>query len=120
MSQENSSNIYNYIELPCPDAESLAASKQFFQQLLGWKFKDWGDSYADTADSGVASGLAVDQERSPATPLPVLYVRDLEHTLQQVIDTGGTITKEIFSFPGGRRFHFREPSGNELAAWSDK
>jgi predicted enzyme related to lactoylglutathione lyase len=115
MSQPNHIDL---IEFPTNSIEELQNTKQFFSQIFGWEFKDWGDDYADTKDSGVSAGLIADSQSRTSMPLAVIYVADLEATYKKVVDTDGVITKEIFPFPGGRRFHFKDPAGNELAAWS--
>ncbi|HVJ68104.1 MAG TPA: VOC family protein [Caulifigura sp.] len=112
-------NSINYIELPARNAAALATSKRFFTEAFGWTWKDWGDEYADTHSSGVNSGLNGTHQHRTAHPLVVLYVTNLEEARAKVIAAGGVITDDIFEFPGGRRFHFRDPSGNELGAWSE-
>ena len=112
--------LINYIEFPAKD---LAATQTFFQQAFGWKFTSYGPEYIAFYESGVAGGffqseLYADTESGSA--LIVLYSKNLEETQTIVEQSGGQISKPIFSFPGGRRFHFKEPSGNELAVWSDK
>ncbi len=109
----------DYVEFP---ARSLEATKAFFSAVFGWTFQDYGPEYTSFLNAGVDGGFfkserSADTERGSA--LIVLYSKDLEGTKVQVQDTGGTIVREIFSFPGGRRFHFREPSGNEFAVWSE-
>ena len=108
----------NYIEFPSENREHLARSRAFFGDVFGWKWQMWGDDYADTHESGVSCGLTAAEERSP-TPLVVMYSADLEATRARVLEAGGSLTRDIFEFPGGRRFHFREPGGIELAVWSD-
>ncbi|MEU9831358.1 VOC family protein [Streptosporangium sp. NPDC048047] len=112
-------NHIDLVEFPAESVEQLQAAKEFFGQVFGWKFQDWGDHYADTADSGVSSGLIANAGARSRMPLAVVHVDDLEAAYEKVTGAGGTIVKEIFSFPGGRRFHFRDPAGNELAAWSE-
>jgi predicted enzyme related to lactoylglutathione lyase len=112
MSDKN--NHIDYVELPAAD---IAAAKQFYSSAFGWKYQDWGDRYADTHDGGITTGISAVEER-PRAPLVVLYADDLEATRERVRAAGGTITADIFEFPGGRRFHFHDPAGNELAAWS--
>lgn len=112
------SNHIDLIEFPASSIEELKTTKDFFSRVFGWNFQDWGDDYADTKDSGVSAGLIADADSRATMPLTVIYVDNLEEAHQKVIAAGGTITKEIFSFPGGRRFHFKDPAGNELAAWS--
>ena len=108
----------NYIELPVTD---LAASKEFYASAFGWTYVDYGPTYAAFQGAGIDGGLDAESDRKPsdAGALVVLYAKDLEAALASVEKAGGTITVPIFSFPGGRRFHFKGPSGNELAVWSD-
>jgi len=109
----------NYIELPCRD---LAATKAFFSEAFGWGFVDYGPDYMAITDAGIDGGF-YKSERCARTEqgsaLVVLYSNNLEQTLQQVTAAGATISIAIFSFPGGRRFHFIEPGGNEYAVWSE-
>ena len=114
-----SSDLIDYVELPAGDISQHGAAKQFYRAVFGWVYQEWGDEYADTQDSGLASGLSVDPQRL-AKPLPVIYASDLEATLAQVKAHQGTIVREPFAFPGGRRFHFSDPAGNEIAVWSDR
>lgn len=109
----------NYVELP---AQDLEATKRFFTAAFGWSFQDYGPDYASFLDAGLDGGFySADRAGTVAagSALVVLYSADLEATLARVKEAGGAIVKDIFSFPGGRRFHFTEPSGNELAVWSD-
>jgi uncharacterized protein len=103
----------NFIELPTRD---LAASQSFFDQVFGMKMTGFGPTYACTMTGDVDLGLQADQKEATKAPLPVIEVQDLESTLAAVTAAGAAVTKPIFSFPGGRRFHFLDPSGNELAA----
>jgi predicted enzyme related to lactoylglutathione lyase len=103
----------NFTELPTRD---LAVSQAFFDTVFGMKMTSFGPTYACTLTGDVDLGLQADQTEATKAPLPVLEVEDLGTTLSSVIAAGATITKPIFSFPGGRRFHFLDPSGNELAA----
>ena len=109
----------DYVEFPSRD---LAATKRFFEQAFGWSFEDYGPDYAAFSDQGLdggffRSGLAARTEAGSA--LVVLFSEDLEATLGKVEAAGGTVVKPIFDFPGGRRFHFTEPGGNELAVWAE-
>ena len=109
----------DYFEFPAAD---LAAAKKFYSTAFGWNFTDYGPSYAGFGYPGAereAGGIAADPEHTRG-PLAVLYSDNLEASEQSVIAAGGKISKPIFSFPGGRRFHFVDPSGNELAVWSEK
>jgi predicted enzyme related to lactoylglutathione lyase len=104
----------DYLELFGGD---LAATKQFYGGAFGWSFVDYGPEYAAFTGAGLDGGF---QTQAAAPPLPILYADDLAATVERVRKAGGAIVREIYSFPGGRRFHFRDPSGNELAVWSDK
>lgn len=103
----------NFIELPTRD---MAKSQGFFEQVFSMKMTGFGPTYACTMTGDVDIGLQADHEEATKAPLPVIEVKDLEATLAAVNSAGATVTKPIFSFPGGRRFHFVDPSGNELAA----
>jgi predicted enzyme related to lactoylglutathione lyase len=103
----------NFIELPTRD---LAASQVFFENVFGMKMTGFGPTYACTLTGDVDIGLQADQAEASKAPLPVIEVKDLEATLAAVTAAGAAVTKTIFSFPGGRRFQFLDPSGNELAA----
>lgn len=106
----------DYVEISVRD---LAAAKRFYGAAFGWQFNDYGPSYAGIrgADREVG-GLAQTDGVATGGPLVVLYSRDLDATLAAVRSAGGEIVRKPFSFPGGRRFHFRDPSGNELAVWA--
>lgn len=107
----------DYIEFPTQD---MAASKAFYQKAFGWTFEDWGPNYASFNDGRISGGLEVRPEPPPGTgTLVILYAEDLEQALKAVESAGGTITKPIFGFPGGRRFECADPSGNPLGVWSD-
>jgi predicted enzyme related to lactoylglutathione lyase len=103
----------NYVELP---VQSTVSTKAFFSAAFGWSFTDFGDDYAATMTGETDLGLNGDRSQWTSAPLAVIQVDDLEAVEAAVKEAGGTITQPIFAFPGGRRFHFREPSGNELAA----
>lgn len=111
-------NTITYLEFAAADREQLHAAQQFYGAVFGWQYQSWGDDYLDTGASGVGSGLCVNETVTP--PLAVIYCAQLEAAYNAVIAAGGDIVQEIFSFPGGRRFHFRDPAGNILAVWSDK
>jgi predicted enzyme related to lactoylglutathione lyase len=102
----------NYIELPAAD---IAASKAFYTKAFGWTLAEFGPSYAATTTGDVDVGLQGDASEAPAAPLPVIEVDDLDAALVAVTAAGGNIVRPTFAFPGGRRFHFRDPHGNELA-----
>lgn len=101
-----------YVELPSQDVE---ASKLFYGSLFGWTFQDFGPSYAAFSDAGGGGGFQGESRERTRSPLVVLETDDIENMLDRLQKAGGTITAPIFAFPGGRRFHFTDPSGNELA-----
>ena len=103
----------NYLELPVRD---VAGGKAFYADVFGWDFTDYGPDYAATTSGDVDVGLNGDPEEATAALLPVIEVDDLEEAVARVTAAGGTVTQPIFAFPGGRRFHFRDPAGHELAA----
>lgn len=122
----------DYIELTVRD---LVAAKRFYAEAFGWKFNDYGDAYAGIqGEHREVGGLAqsdevrvdevgtvevVTDDVKTGGPLVILYSNSLEASLEAVLAAGGKIVQPIFSFPGGRRFHFADPSGNQLAVWSD-
>ena len=108
----------DYIEVPSRDLE---ATKKFFIELFGWSFQDYGPDYAAFDDGRTTGGFYVSGTTSNAAggaPLVVFYSTDLEQMVKEVARLGATITREIFEFPGGRRFHFEAPGGGEFAIWS--
>jgi len=106
----------DYIEIPAVD---LPATRSFFEELYGWEFQEWGDEYFSFTDGRLEGGLRKSDEPAPASGvLIVFYSKNLERDLQRVTNLGADISQEIFSFPGGRRFHFRDPGGTEFAMWS--
>ncbi|MBX3372805.1 MAG: VOC family protein [Phycisphaeraceae bacterium] len=109
----------DYIEFAVTD---MAESKRFYTAAFGWAFTDYGPGYAGIRrrQGGEVGGLRLQAEVTAGGPLVILYSNDLEATMAGVQGAGGLISQEIFEFPGGRRFHFRDPSGNELAVWSDR
>ncbi len=116
----SAANQIDYIEF---QAANLDATRKFFEQLFGWTFTDYGPDYTSFHDGRLAGGFARASKRSTLDSggvLVVFYRPDLEAVRQRVLDLEGQITKDIFSFPGGRRFHFTEPSGNECAIWSEE
>jgi uncharacterized protein len=102
----------NYVELPVADT---GAAKAFYEAAFGWALTDFGPSYAATMTGDVDLGLQGDAGEATRAPLPVIAVEGLDAWPVKVTAAGGTITRPIFAFPGGRRFHFTDPSGNELA-----
>ncbi len=118
-SQKEKHEKINYVEFP---AINLAATKEFFTQAFDWDFVDYGDDYSAFSNQGLDGGFfqsTLSSTTANGSALVVLYSQDLETSLLNVEKAGGIIVRPIFSFPGGRRFHFTEPSGNELAIWSD-
>lgn len=106
----------DYLELQAGGG-ALASVKAFYAAAFGWRFTDYGPSYAAFAE-GLGGGFDGSAQWE-TKPLPVIYAEDLERTLDAVTAAGGEIVRPIFSFPGGRRFHFTDPAGNELAVWSE-
>jgi len=110
----------NYVELP---AVNIQKTKAFFTQVFGWEFEDFGPQYSAFSAQGIDGGFYESDLYSSTTngaALIVFYSENLEGTLEKIKVADGTIVKDIFEFPGGRRFHFSEPSGNEFAVWSDR
>ena len=105
----------DYVELPSATAHEL--TRAFYARAFGWQFTDFGPDYSATTTGDVDLGLQGDPSGALATPLPVIRVKDLEAAFDAVAKAGGIIAKPIFAFPGGRRFHFIDPSGSELAVW---
>ena len=109
----------DYVEFPGGD---LPATKAFYAKAFGWTFLDYGPDYAATENAGLDGGFygaMEDPTQVVAKPLVILFTTDLEAMETKVKAAGGVITREIFSFPGGRRFHFRDPGGNELGVFSE-
>lgn len=109
-------NHINYIELK---ATNLEATKTFYSNAFGWQFTDYGDSYIAFESSGLQGGFEKTNQPIVNGALVVLYHNDLESIKSKLIQLGATISVDIFSFPGGKRFQFLDPSGNELAIWSE-
>ncbi|HBG31899.1 VOC family protein [Candidatus Macondimonas diazotrophica] len=115
----NAHEKLNYVEF-C--AHDLLKTKAFFEAAFGWSFVDYGPDYAAFSDQGIDGGFyrgALKSTVEDGGALLVFYSAHLEETLAKVRSCGGRITKPVFVFPGGRRFHFAEPSGNEFGVWSD-
>jgi predicted enzyme related to lactoylglutathione lyase len=107
----------DYIEIASTD---IAATKRFYEGAFGWKFTDYGPDYTSFEDGRIAGGFYKADAARAGSVLVVMFATDLAGMEQRVRSAGGRIVKPIFSFPGGRRFHFADPSGNELAVWSDR
>ncbi len=107
----------DYIELP---STSMADTKRFYTKAFGWKFTDYGPDYTSFQDGRLAGGFQKASAGARGGVLIVIFAVDLTGAEARVREAGGSIVKPPFSFPGGRRFHFTDPSGNELAVWSDR
>ena len=110
-------NRIDYVEIPVTDP---AKAKEFFAALFGWEFQEWGPDYLSFNDGRLDGGMFRAQTPAPTTGvLLVFYSEDLARDIERVTAIGGTISKEIFEFPGGRRFHFQDTGGNEYAMWTE-
>ncbi len=110
----------DYLEVPSTD---VVQSRAFFTALLGWAFTDYGPEYTSFEDGRIAGGFFKSEVVSLTSlggSLPVIYAEALEQAKADAIRLGAKITRDIFNFPGGRRFQFTEPGGSEFAIWSDK
>jgi predicted enzyme related to lactoylglutathione lyase len=107
----------DYVELPSASAHEL--TRAFYAKAFGWTFTDYGPSYSATTNGTTDVGLQGDPSDALSAPLPVIRTENLEAAFDAVSKAGATIAKPIFSFPGGRRFQFIDPGGNELAVWSE-
>lgn len=106
----------DYVEFRAHDLDAI---KSFYTKAFGWTFTDYGPNYVAFEDSGIKGGFEVTTDPIVNGVLVVLYAKDLEQSKDIVMKAGGKIVVDIFSFPGGRRFQFTDPSGNELAVWSE-
>ena len=109
----------DYIEWPARDFDAVQA---FYERVFNWSFTDYGPDYRAFSDGSIDGGFYRAEQQSSTTSgaaLVVIYALDLEQAREAVVAAGGTLVKDIFSFPGGRRFQFTDPNGNELAVWSD-
>jgi predicted enzyme related to lactoylglutathione lyase len=109
----------DYVEFPAKD---IKAAKSFFKTVFNWSFEDFGPDYTAFSDQGIDGGfyrseLTASTQNGGA--LIVFYSKEMEKTMSKIVEAGGEIIRPIFSFPGGRRFHFGDPNGNEYAVWSD-
>lgn len=105
----------DYVEFASAD---MAATRGFFAKAFDWMFVEYGDTYLDVQGAGIGGGVT--SNGAGTAPLVILKADDLEAALEKVRDAGGEIVEPIFEFPGGRRFHFKEPGGNLMAVWSTK
>jgi predicted enzyme related to lactoylglutathione lyase len=117
MRDESQDRRIDYIEIPSTDIE---ASKAFYGAVFGWEFQDWGPDYSSFNDGRTDGGFRYEETIDHGGALVVMFAVDLEAVEASVREHGGEIVKEIFSFPGGRRFEFTDPSGNHLAVWTDR
>ena len=117
MSQAEQDRRVDYIEFGVRD---INETKRFYSGIFGWEFTDYGPDYTSFHDGRLAGGFRTAAEVKVGGPLVVLYATDLEAIEARIKESGGRIVQETFEFPGGRRFHFTDPSGNELAVWSDR
>ena len=109
----------NYVELPVRDIE---ATKAFFTKAFGWSFTDYGPEYTAFSNAGIDGGFYksdLNASTDNGSALIIFYSKELEQTQSKIENAGGSIIKPIFTFPGGRRFHFTDPNGNEYAVWSE-
>ena len=116
MSQAEHDQRIDYIEWA---VTNVAEAKRFYHEVFGWNFKDYGPDYASFHDGRMGGGVYMAEEVKTGGVLLVVYATNLEAAQAAVIKAGGKIVRDTFSFPGGRRFHFTDPSGNELAVWSE-
>jgi uncharacterized protein len=107
----------DYIELP---ASNIPDTKRFYSEAFGWKFTDYGPEYTSFEDGRLAGGFHLGGTPGAGGILVVIFAVDLSAVEARVRKAGGTVVKPVYSFPGGRRFHFTDPNGNELAVWSDR
>jgi uncharacterized protein len=122
VSESHRHHSIDYVELTVTDLEQ---AKRFYATAFGWRFNDYGPAYAGIQnpvgeDVPEVGGLRLDSATRPGGPLVLLYSADLDRTLSAVVDAGGTVASGPYDFPGGRRFHFADPSGNELGVWAEK
>jgi predicted enzyme related to lactoylglutathione lyase len=116
----NENEKINYIEIPAKD---ISQTKLFFKSVFDWKFVDFGPEYVAFSDAGINGGFYRSDNvvsTKNGSVLIVFYSKDLHKTQTKITDSGGSIIKPVFSFPGGRRFHFGDPNGNEYAVWTDQ
>ncbi|NNE85749.1 MAG: VOC family protein [Alphaproteobacteria bacterium] len=112
----NRDRCINYIEFAVTD---IARSKDFYGTAFGWTFTDYGPDYCEFSDGHMKGGFDAHSPVTPGGPLVVLYGADLVDVSRRIEAAGGNIVKPIYDFPGGRRFHFTDPDGYELAVWTE-
>ena len=116
MSQAEQDRRIDYVEFP---TTNMSETKRFYAEVFGWEFTDYGPDYTSFHDGRLGGGFSAASEATAGGPLVVLYATNLADTEAKIKEHGGRIVRETFEFPGGRRFHFADPGGNELAVWSD-
>ncbi|MDB2456704.1 VOC family protein [Flavobacteriaceae bacterium] len=109
-------NHINYVEFYSPDLQIV---KRFYSQVFEWVFTDFGLRYTSFSESGIAGGFELSDKPITKGALVILYHSELENIREKIKTAGGSIVQDIFSFPGGKRFHFEDPVGNELAVWTE-
>ncbi len=114
MTRTSLDRCMDYVEFPATD---VAATKKFYADVFGWTFTDFGPDYTSFHDGRLSGGFTTDRKVVAGGPLVVIHATDIAATESRVVAAGGVIVKPTFYFPGGRRFHFTDPSGNELAVW---
>lgn len=117
MNQAEQDRRVDYLEFL---ATNIAETKRFYSEVFGWAFTDYGPEYTSFTDGRLGGGFALAPEVAAGGALVVLYAQNLEEIEAKIREAGGRIVRDTFEFPGGRRFHFSDPSGNELAVWSDR
>jgi len=110
-------NHISYVEFKAKDLDEI---KAFYSVAFNWEFTDYGPAYSSFSESGLHGGFEKTDQEIENGALVVLYHQNIDMIKNAIVEAGGKITKDIFTFPGGRRFHFSDPSGNELAVWTDK
>jgi uncharacterized protein len=122
MANAGKNNRIDYVEFKVKD---ISKSRAFYGDAFGWVFKDYGPGYCEFSDGRLTGGFALAGDKKPAQgmrggPLVILYAKDLAETQRRIEQAGGKIVQAAYTFPGGRRFHFADPDGYELAVWADK
>ena len=100
------------------NVSDIQRSKAFYGTALGWTFTDFGPTYCEFSDGRLKGGFTTGEAVRPGGPLIIVYTHNLMQTQREIIAAGGTVTRPVFDFPGGRRFHFSDPDGYELAVWT--
>jgi len=115
MAHQGADRQIDNIEFNVSDIER---SKAFYGAAFGWRFTDYGPTYTEFSDGRLTGGFTTGEPVRPGGPLVILYADDLAATQARVLAAGGTLSRDVFDFPGGRRFHFIDPDGYELAVWT--